>query len=378
MGASIAYHLGRRSVGRVVLLEKDTICSGTSAKSSAIVRTHYTTRPTAAMSLLARRAFERFADEVGGSSGFVRTGMLVIGDPASRESVERTVGMNRELGIETGFVTADDVRALCPLLTPPEGAPMVYEPHSGYGSPHDVASSYARAFTDLGGLIRQSARVTGIGVERGRVRSVQSTAGEIAAEHVVIAAGPWARTVGRLAGIELPVMASRQSIITLRPSFAFDNRYPVTIDLTNEVYWRPETGNLILVGNTRHGDDQPGDPDDYQDRPEATFAAEITERLSRVMPAAAETGIGSGWSGMYEISPDWNPIMGTSSATVGLHYCVGFSGHGFKLSPIAGLLMAELIADGHASTLDVSPYRLERFAEGRELRVGYARAAVMG
>jgi glycine/D-amino acid oxidase-like deaminating enzyme len=81
---------------------------------------------------------------------------------------------------------------------------------------------------------------------------------------------------------------------------------------------------------------------------------------------------------MYEISPDWNPIMGTARDTAGLHYCVGFSGHGFKLSPVAGLLMAELVVDGLASTLDITPYRLERFAEGGELKVAYARAGVLG
>jgi glycine/D-amino acid oxidase-like deaminating enzyme len=378
MGTSIAYHLARRRFGRLVLVEKHTICSGTSAKSSAIVRTHYTTRQTAAMSLLARHMIERFPDEVGAPSGFVRTGMLLIGDPAGRGAVERTVAMNRELGIETGFVTADDVRGIDPLLTPPEGSPMVYEPRSGYGNPHDVAAGYASAFSAAGGEIRQTTTVTGIDTSRGQVRSVQTTAGEIATAHVVIAAGPWASAVGRLAGLDLPVMASRQSIVTLRPSFPFGRDHPVTIDLVNEVYLRSETGNLILVGNTRHGDDRPGNPDDYEDRPDLDYAVDIATRLSRLMPRAADAGIAGGWSGMYEISPDWNPIMGTASATAGLHYCVGFSGHGFKLSPVAGLLMAELIADGRASTLDITPYRLERFADGHQLTVAYAKAGVLG
>ena len=139
MGTSIAYHLARRRLGRVVLVEKATICSGTSAKSSAIVRTHYTTRQTAAMSLLARAMIERFREEVGAESGFVRTGMLLIGEPGGREAVERTVAMNRELGIETGLVSPDDVGRIDPLLAVPHDAPVVYEPRSGYGSPHDVA-----------------------------------------------------------------------------------------------------------------------------------------------------------------------------------------------------------------------------------------------
>jgi glycine/D-amino acid oxidase-like deaminating enzyme len=377
MGTSIAFHVARRRFGRIVLVEKDTICSGTSAKSSAIVRTHYTTRPTAAMSLLARRMLENFPEEVGCHSGFVRTGMLFIGDPETHEIVERTVQMNQELGIETSFITGAEATKIHPLLTLPAGAPIVYEPRSGYGSPHDVAAGYARAFADLGGEICQGTLVTSIESSSGRVRAVRTTRGEIATGNVVIAAGPWAAAVGRLAGLDLPVMASRQSIIMLRPNFAYES-FPVVIDLVNEVYLRTETGNLILVGNTRHGDDQPGDPDNYEDRPDLTFSVEIVERLSRLIPRSAEAGISGGWSGMYEISPDWNPIMGSSADPTGLHYCVGFSGHGFKLSPAAGLLMSELIADGQASTLDITAYRLERFREGQALRIAYAKAGVVG
>ncbi|OGK83531.1 MAG: hypothetical protein A2X52_20910 [Candidatus Rokubacteria bacterium GWC2_70_16] len=377
MGTSIAFNLARRRFGRLVLLEKGAICSGTSAKSSAIVRTHYTTPPTARMALLARGIFERFGEEVGGEAGFVRTGMLVVCGPAHREAVEETVRMNRQLGIETGFVSAGEACRLHPLLAIPEEAPVVFEPRSGFASPHDVAGSYARAFAGLGGLVRQQTAVSAIRIRAGRVEAVETNAGSIATGHVVIAAGPWAGPVGRLAGLDLPVMASRQSIVTLRPTAEYGSHYPVVIDLASEVYFRPETGGLILLGDTRHGEDRPGDPDRYEDRPAPGYAAELTERLSRRMPAAAEAGIAGGWSGMYEVTPDWNPIMGSSAEVQGLHYCVGFSGHGFKLAPVAGLLMAEQLADGRASTLDITPYRLERFGEGQPLRLGYPQAGVV-
>ena len=148
-------------------------------------------------------------------------------------------------------------------------------------------------------------------------------------------------------------------------------------DLVNEVYLRPETGGLVLVGNTRDIVD-PGDPDHYEDRPATGYTTELVGRLARLLPAAADAAITGGWSGMYEVSPDWNPIMGSAVAIAGLSYAVGFSGHGFKLSPVVGILMAELIADGRARTVDITPYRLERFAEGAELRVGYAGAGVIG
>jgi sarcosine oxidase subunit beta len=377
MGTSIAFNLARRRAGRVVLLEKDTVCSGTSAKSSAIVRTHYTTRPTAQMALLARGIFERWADEVGGECGFVRTGMLFVGTAASRGRVEATLRMNREVGIESSLIGPDEAREISPHVRIREDAPVVWEPRSGYGSPHEVASSFARRFTELGGEIRQSTPVTGIDTQGGRVRGVRTPRGEIAAGHVVIAAGPWAGPVGRLAGLDLPVTPSRESIITLRPAFDWSPVHPVTSDLACEVYLRPETGGLLLVGNMRDTI-VPGDPDAYEDRPDPDYTTEILTRLVRLMPETASAAITGGWSGMYEVSPDWNPIMGTAAGVAGLHYAVGFSGHGFKLSPVVGVLMAEQILEGRARTLDITPYRLERFQEGRELRVAYQGAGVMG
>ncbi|MBI3827263.1 MAG: FAD-binding oxidoreductase [Candidatus Rokubacteria bacterium] len=376
MGTSIGYHLARRGLS-VRVLEKDTICSGTSAKSSAIVRTHYTTEPTAAMSLLARRMLERFAEDVGGECGFVRTGMMFIGTAESAASVRETVTMNRKLGIETGFITAAEAQRIDPLLHPPEDAPIVWEPRSGFGSPHEVANSYAAALARLGGAVQQGAGVTAIETAGGRVRGVRSTRGDVACDHVVIAAGPWARRVGRLAGLELPVDALRESIVTLRPAFAYGADHPVVLDLAHEVYFRPETGNLILLGSTQEPPEPPGDPDRYEDRPARGYVEDIVQRLARVMTAAEDAEIAGGWSGMYEVTPDWNPIMGTAAGITGLHYCVGFSGHGFKLSPAAGLLMAEHVVDGRATTLDLSPYRLERFAEGRALRIAYPQAGVI-
>jgi sarcosine oxidase, subunit beta len=377
MGTSIAFNLARRRAGRVILLEKATVCSGTSAKSSAIVRTHYTTRPTAQMALLARGIFERWADEVGGESGFVRTGMLFMGPPDSRDRVERTLRMNQEVGIEASLIGPEDVRQISPHLRVPEGAAVVWEPRSGYGSPHEVASSFARRFTEFGGELRQSTPVTAIDTRGGQVRGVRTPRGEIAAGHVVIAAGPWAGPVGRLAGLDLPVTPSRESIVTLRPTFDWSPVHPVTGDLVNEVYLRPETGGLILVGNTRDTI-VPGDPDHYEDRPGSDHTTEILTRLAHLMPGVATAAITGGWSGMYEVSPDWNPIMGTAVGTAGLHYAVGFSGHGFKLSPVVGILMAEQVLDGRARTIDITPYRLERFRDGQALRVAYQGAGVMG
>jgi len=377
MGTSIAYHLARRRFGHIVLLEKATVCSGTSAKSSAVIRTHYTTRPTAMMALLARRMMETFREDVGNECGFVRTGMLVIGTAEGRESMAQTVAMHREVGIETSFVSREEARRIDPLLDPPEGEPIVYEPRSGYGSPYEVAQSYARRFVELGGVLRQGAEVTAIDTAGGRVGGVRSTRGDVTAGSVVIAAGPWARPVGRLAGIDLPVAAYRESIVTLRPRLAYGNDHPVVADLANGVYFRPETGGFILLGSTREPPEPPGDPDRYEDRPHPAYVEDVVGRLARVMPAAADAEIAGGWSGMYEVTPDWNPIMGRAAGLDGLYYCVGFSGHGFKLSPAAGLLMAELMAGGRASTLDLSPYRLERFAEGQTLRIAYPQAGVI-
>jgi glycine/D-amino acid oxidase-like deaminating enzyme len=303
--------------------------------------------------------------------------MLFIGPPESRERVERTLRMNQEVGIEASLIGPEDVRQINPHLRIPDGSAVVYEPRSGYGSPHEVASSFARRFTELGGQLRQSTPVTAIDTKGGRIRGVTTPRGDIAAAHVVIAAGPWAGPVGRLAGLDLPVTPSREQIVTLRPTFDWSPTHPVTGDLLNEVYLRPETGGLLLVGNTRDTIER-GDPDRYEDRPSAEHTTEILTRLTRLMPGIANAAITGGWAGMYEVSPDWNPIMGTAAGVAGLHYAVGFSGHGFKLSPVVGMLMAEQVLEGRARTIDIAPYRLERFREGQELRVAYQGAGVMG
>src|SRR5262249_34185307 len=213
-------------------------------------------------------------DEVGGECGFVRTGMLFVGPPESRDRVEQTLRMNQEVGIEASLIGPDEGRQISPHIRIPEGAAVVYEPRSGYGSPPEVASSLARRFTELGGDLRQSTPVTAIDTQGGRVRAVRTPRGEIAAADVVIAAGPWARPVGRLAGLDLPVIPSREQIVTLRPTFDWSPTHPVTGDLHHEAYLRPETGGLILVGNTRDTIDL-GDPDHYEDRPSAEYATEI-------------------------------------------------------------------------------------------------------
>src|SRR5262249_17335486 len=155
-----------------------------------------------------------------------------------------------------------------------EDAVVVWEPRSGYASPHEVATSFARRFVELGGVLRQSTEVTGIDVRGGRARAVATAGGTIETAHVVIAAGPWAGPVGRPASLDPPVTPSRESIVTIRPGPRWDPRHPVTGDLVNELYLRPETGGLMLLGNTRDTI-VPGDPDRYEDRPAVADTTEL-------------------------------------------------------------------------------------------------------
>jgi sarcosine oxidase subunit beta len=303
--------------------------------------------------------------------------MLFIAPAESRDSMERTLAMNQALGIEATMVAPAEVRRISPNLEVPEDVAAVWEPRSGYASPHDVAASFARRFVGLGGELLQETPVTAIEVWGGRVRGVRTPGGAIAAAHVVIAAGLWAGPVGRLAGLELPVTASVEPIVTIRPPYAWPSHHPVVADLVNEVYLRPETGGLMLVGNTRDTI-VPGDPDACPNRPSGDETLELLTRLARLVPKAASAPVTGGWCGMYEVSPDWNPIMGSAREVAGLHYAVGFSGHGFKLSPAVGILMAEQVMEGRARTIDIAPYRLERFGEGQELRVAYRGAGVIG
>jgi sarcosine oxidase subunit beta len=363
-GASLAFHLAERGA-RVIVVERSAVAAGATGRSSGLVRMHYHLLAETQLAWASFPYFRDWAARVGGECGFTQTGFLWM-EPADGEArLRANVAAHRALGIETSVVDADDIRRIAPALVVADDEVAAYEPESGYADPSGTTAGLMRAARDRGATLVRGAAVTAIPVTGGRVTGVQTTQGAYAAPVVVNAAGGWAARVAALVGLEIPVTVWRHDTGYVGVPAMVARPLPVVIDNPNAQYLRPEGASLALIGlEDENGLD--GDPDRDTAEAEPGFAERVTERVIRRIPALADGTFQSAHSGQDGLTPDQRPILGQAGPDGFVLDC-GHSGTGFKTAPAVGLGMAELILDGAAASVDISPFRLERFAEGRPL-----------
>ncbi len=371
MGCSAAFHLARRGM-RVTVLEKGTIGGGSTGRSSAIIRQHYSNELTARMALHSLRVFQRFDDEVGGECGFHRAGFVVIVPAKDQAGFEANVALQREVGIETEILSGDDLARLIPGLDASDAACAAYEPESGYADPHLTVNGYAQAARRLGVDIELGAEVTGIRLAGDRVVGVDTPGERYDAPIVVNCAGPWGAEVARMSGVSAPIVSSRSQIAVFRRPAAFERSHPVVIDFIHGTYFLPETGDLSLVGSIdpSEGEDVV-DPDGYPEHADPEFIAEVGEGFVRRFPPMEGAESRGGYAGLYAVTPDWHPIIDEAPPGSGSYICAGFSGHGFKLAPAVGLMLADLVTGEPEPEFPARLFRLARYDEGNPVRGRY-------
>jgi sarcosine oxidase subunit beta len=377
MGCSIACNLaltaGQHGLRRIVLLERDTLGSGSTGRSSAAIRMHYSTAVNAEMAWRSLQIYRNFADIIGGECGYTRTGYLVFAGADDVASFRNNVAMQQSVGIITDIIRADDAAELAPGFTVDDAAGIAYEPYSGHADASGTAYAYATRARAEGVDIRLQSPVSAIETsgDGSRVEAVRTASGERIATGVVVAAtGPWTARFLAAHGIDVPLVATRHEVLHFRRPLDKVPHHPGGADISNRIYFRPEGQDLTLVGNGNHSD-VVDDPEIYAQRASPAFIEDVWQRIARRIPAMADAELATGYAGLYTNTPDSHPIMDRVDGVDGLYLCSGFSGHGFKLSPMVGVLMAELIAHGSATTMDISPLRLSRFAEGNLNNAGY-------
>lgn len=371
-GACIAYHLAKRGARDVVLLEKSFLASGPTGRSSACVRQHYSTPETCRMVLKSLRFFERFEELTGGrTASFVRTGYLLGVDDRLRRQMEASVALQRSIGIAVSLVSPEELRELEPRLRTEDLVAGCYEPDAGYADPSQTTQGLAGAARDLGVRIMEQAEVLGILAQGDRVRGVKTSRGEIEAPVVVNAAGTWGDRIGRMAGVDIPLTVCRHKINLIAWPEDARGPHPLVYDFVTNIYTRPETGDLILVGplDAEEANDR-ADPDAYREGVTFDETLDALGRAAQRFPVLERGAVAKGYAGCFDITPDWHPILDKTEPE-GFFIAVGFSGHGFKLSPAVGEMMAELILEGPRHGSDVSAFRLSRFAEGKPIRGTY-------
>ena len=278
--------------------------------------------------------------------------------------------MHQQIGIPSLLVTADDVRRLAPHFNVDDIEVAAYEPESGYADPSATTMTMMGAARREGAQLLQGCSVTGIQVEAGKVKGVSTTQGNYAAPIVINAAGSWAESVAKLAGVDLPIDTWRHDTMFVNRPQELGPSHPTVIDDANSMYFRPETGSLTLVG-LEDGNPLGESPDGYTDRAQPGYVERAIERICLRIPVMEQASLHSAHGGYDGITPDQRAAIGQIGPE-GFYVQCGFSGTGFKIAPAVGACIAELIVDGKAATVDITPFDPQRFERGDLLKGEYA------
>ena len=359
MGASVAYHLSRRGVTDVVLVEREKLLgTGSTGRNAGGVRHQFSNEANIRLSIESIRLLERFADEVGQAIDFHQDGYLfLLTTPASVATFRDNVALQRRLGVDVQWLDARQAAELAPGLDVDGVAGATFCQRDGVADPNGVTMGFARAAQAAGVAIERDTEVTGIRVEHGRIAGVDTSRGRIDAPIVVNAAGPHARAIGRMAGVEVPVDPYRRHIFIAAVDGGVPASRILVIDFDTTFYFHRE-GAGLLFGM--------GDPDEiptFDTTVQWDFLPQVIDVAVRRLPALAEASISHAWAGLYEVTADGNPIIGATEGVEGFYQINGFSGHGFQHSPAAGRIVADLVA-GRDPGFDVSPFAHARFARG--------------
>lgn len=366
VGSSVAYHLARQGCTDVVIIEREEKQGlGSTSKSMGGVRAQFATPINIQMSIYSIDFFSRFEEETGHTADYRAHGYLFAATTDAhlnylRENQEkqRSFGLNNAV-----LVTRDEIVGMIPQLMADDIIGGSYCPTDGFVDPNSVLTGFSKSARERGVRLQLNTEVTGLSVKDGAIKGVKTNKGEIVANKVVNAAGPWAARVAEMAGAQLPVTPLRRQIVKTQRCDFLPAKFPMLIDMSTGFHFRRE-GDAILMA-------WPDDQETYGFK--TAFTTEFIEKIlihavNRV-PQFADLGVNPHqcWAGMYEVSPDHHAIIGQDPGVRGLFYANGFSGHGVMHSPASGRIVADLVLHGRCHVLDAAPLGVERFTEGRLL-----------
>jgi glycine/D-amino acid oxidase-like deaminating enzyme len=369
-GAAIAFNLAKRGLKKVVVVERFTIASGGTGKSAAIIRQHYSNDVLIGMVKRSRDIFEFFDQHIGGSAGFVKTGYLFFVPESVVPAFHENIARQQKLGINTRSISRSEALAIAPQIDPGDAGAIAYEPDSGYADPYESTVSYLHAAKALGAHVLQTCPVQSIRARAGKIELVVTAKQEFSTDIVVNAGGPWANQIGAMVGIRYPLQVTREQEVMFRAQPLSDSPQLTVSDMCNAIYFHP-FGQDLLVGRGFPKDYEEVDPDHYPEGSDLQFVEDTAERLAKRVPKMASAFILKGYSGLYDVTPDWHPIISSHANPKGFYSVVGFSGHGFKLAPAVGEAVAELIVNGKSHNTDLSLFNADRFNNGQTFKAAY-------
>ena len=371
-GVATAWALAQRGITDVVVCERDTVGGGMTGKSSGIVRCHYGVSSLAAMAAIGLEVFEKAEEIFGTDIGFRQTGYVVgVGEP-NVDNLRKSLAAQREVGVQTEEMDVSEVAKLWPAADLEPFAAFGWEERGGYGDAYQTAQAFAASARAAGVRIKQGTTVSGLLTDGERVTGVElADHSTISADTVVVATGVWTKPFLDKYGIDVPITVHREQIVMIHPGMEL-GAVPVFSDLVSLQYVRPDVRGEILFGNSDLAELEVANPDGYLNRADEAFLDLTVDKVGTRFPAFTDASITSSYAGCYDVTPDWNPVISTGPLD-GLVIAAGFSGHGFKISPAVGRLVADLVVDGRSNDprIPESDFRLSRFDDGDLLKTKF-------
>lgn len=371
-GVATAWALAQRGITDVIVCERDTVGGGMTGKSSGIVRCHYGVSSLAAMAAIGLEVFEKAEEIFGTDIGFRQTGYVVgVGEP-NVENLRKSLAAQREVGVQTEEMDVSEVAKLWPAADLEPFATFGWEERGGYGDAYQTAQAFAASARAAGVRIKQGTSVSGLLTDGERVTGVElADHSTISADTVVVATGVWTKPFLDKYGIDVPITVHREQIVMIHPGMEL-GAVPVFSDLVSLQYVRPDVRGEILFGNSDLAELEVANPDGYLNRADEAFLDLTVDKVGTRFPAFTDASITSSYAGCYDVTPDWNPVISTGPLD-GLVIAAGFSGHGFKISPAVGRLVADLVVDGRSNDprIPESDFRLSRFDDGDLLKTKF-------
>ncbi|WP_367847220.1 NAD(P)/FAD-dependent oxidoreductase [Rhodoferax sp. WC2427] len=380
IGCSVAYHLAQLGAKRVLVLDRTQIGAGTTSQSSGILRTHYSIIENVELAQKSWEVFSHFSEYLGdeeASAGLVQCGYVIAApDGPKLEPLRAALKGQADKGINVQLLDQTQARSLLPICRFDDAALIGYEPDAGFADAYLVATSFARAARKRGVKIMEGVEVEGLVMDGRKVVGVNTSKGRFTAATVISTQNIWARDIERWTGVPTPVCAERHTVLALEGPEAYTFKMPVYKDLGSPgmLYCRSYGGNQMLVSEGIVGETLKS-PDNEQGDISMDYVVEVGAQVAERFPSFETAGLASSWTGVYDVTPDWNPVLGRLPDVPGLVVGYGFSGHGFKLSPGVGRVLAQC-ALGLETDVSLVPYAHERFRTGNLLSGKYGLGAV--
>jgi glycine/D-amino acid oxidase-like deaminating enzyme len=368
VGASAAFHLAAAGAGRVLLFERaDHLASGSTGACAGGFRFQFSSEVNVRLSKASVPMITGFTQEHGLPLDVVQAGYLfLVRNERLWEDFVSANELHRSLGVEAELLTPGEAGTLAPGISLEGLVGATYGPRDGIADPSGLTHGYATLARGAGAEIELGVEVSAVRVSAGRVAGVETSVGDVDAPAVVNAAGPWGGLLASTAGVDLPLEPIPRHVLVTGSFPGVPERRTLVIDAESSFYFHRE-GEGVLMGM--------GSPDErasFDTTPDEGFVAEeLLPTAVRVFPPIEEASIEHSWVGLYEMTPDRHPIIGEAPGVAGFYLANGFSGHGFQHAPVVGKLLAELIVDGGATTVDISGLGLERFRSGELVREGH-------